>query len=519
MSRPKLNPDTVKKVCPVCKQEFEISFYLRNKRTYCSKSCSNHSPEVIAKMVASQTETFTEKYGMHPMKTEQTKENLRDAVKAKYGVDWVSKSVGWRAKVEQTNIALHGIPNYNNIGQIKKTCLERYGVPSYMSTDEYKKKYTETCLAKYGVPHASMGKQFKAEHNKGTFEKVLSHPQFVNFSPMFTSEDFKGVALQKYKFKCKRCETIKSYSIDDGKFPVCPSCDNNNCSTFQNEIYEYIKSIIGNTTDIQVNDRTIVKPKELDIVIPSLNLAFECDSILWHSEIFGRKNKVYHLQKTTTCTANGYRLLHIFDNDWRTKQEVVKSIIASILHSPAASLYARKCAVREISSRLCVDFLNENHLQGTDHSSIKLGLFDEQNNLVAVMTFLKSRFDTKIQYEMGRFCNKIGTHIAGGASKLFSYFLKNYHPISIVSYSDRRYFDGQVYINLGFNFIGHTPPNYFYIIDNYQTIQNRLSWQKYKLKDKLQLFNPALSEWENMKNNGYDRIWDCGCGKWVWTIH
>ena len=138
MSRLKLNPDTVKKVCPLCKKEFEISFYLRNKRTYCSKSCSNHSPEVIEKMIASQTETFTEKYGMHPMKTEQTKENLRNAVRTKYGVDWVSKSIGWREKVEQTNIALHGIPNYNNVDQIKKTCLERYGVPNYMMTDEYK---------------------------------------------------------------------------------------------------------------------------------------------------------------------------------------------------------------------------------------------------------------------------------------------------------------------------------------------------------------------------------------------
>ena len=135
------------------------------------------------------------------------------------------------------------------------------------------------------------------------------------------------------------------------------------------------------------------------------------------------------------------------------------------------------------------------------------------------MTFLKSRFDKKIQHEMGRFCNKLGYKIHGGASKLFSYFLKNYNPTSIVSYSDRRYFDGQLYIALGFNFMGNTSPNGYYIIDNYQTIQNRICWQKHKLEKKLTTFDPNLSAWENMKNNGYDRIWDCGCGKWVWTIH
>jgi len=33
---------------------------------------------------------------------------------------------------------------------------------------------------------------------------------------------------------------------------------------------------------------------------------------------------------------------------------------------------------------------------------------------------------------------------------------------------------------------------------------------------KLANFNPNLSEWENMKNNGYDRIWDCGHLKYEW---
>jgi len=32
---------------------------------------------------------------------------------------------------------------------------------------------------------------------------------------------------------------------------------------------------------------------------------------------------------------------------------------------------------------------------------------------------------------------------------------------------------------------------------------------KHKLT-KLKTFNNKLSEWENMKNNNYDRIWDCG---------
>ena len=36
------------------------------------------------------------------------------------------------------------------------------------------------------------------------------------------------------------------------------------------------------------------------------------------------------------------------------------------------------------------------------------------------------------------------------------------------------------------------------------------------LPKKLNVFNPKLSEWENMKKNKYDRIWDCGNLKYIW---
>ena len=33
----------------------------------------------------------------------------------------------------------------------------------------------------------------------------------------------------------------------------------------------------------------------------------------------------------------------------------------------------------------------------------------------------------------------------------------------------------------------------------------------------LKNFDPALSEWNNMVNNKFDRIWDCGNSKWIYT--
>jgi hypothetical protein len=131
------------------------------------------------------------------------------------------------------------------------------------------------------------------------------------------------------------------------------------------------------------------------------------------------------------------------------------------------------------------------------------------------MTFVKSRYDKKIQYEMSRFCNKLNYKITGGASKLFKYFVTKYSPISVCSYNDRRYFDGGVYEKLNFTIINNTSPCYFYIKN--KKLYNRMNFQKHKLKKLLSSYDPLLSEWENMKLNGYDRIWDCGNGKWVFT--
>jgi hypothetical protein len=88
-----------------------------------------------------------------------------------------------------------------------------------------------------------------------------------------------------------------------------------------------------------------------------------------------------------------------------------------------------------------------------------------------------------------------------------------------VSYSDRKLFSGKLYLNLGFQFIDNSAPGYSYILDNYKTTKNRMGFQKHKLRKLLPIFDDTISEWENMKQNNFDRVWDCGNSKWVYTTH
>ena len=79
----------------------------------------------------------------------------------------------------------------------------------------------------------------------------------------------------------------------------------------------------------------------------------------------------------------------------------------------------------------------------------------------------------------------------------------------MVVHADRRYSMGQLYDQLRFTQVGTGDPSYFYFNDR-ETIHNRIKFQKHKLESLLETFDPNLTEWENMKNNGYDRVWDCG---------
>ncbi|MFW6014799.1 MAG: hypothetical protein ACOCRK_00005, partial [bacterium] len=154
------------------------------------------------------------------------------------------------------------------------------------------------------------------------------------------------------------------------------------------------------------------------------------------------------------------------------------------------------------------NFLEENHLQGKDHSLIKLGLY-YNNDLLSVMTFGKTRYNKNYEWEMIRFCNKKYYNIIGGAGKLLKHFVKKYNPSSIISYADIRYSNGNLYEKLGFVYLYNSDPNYFY--NKNKTILTRIQCQKHKLKKLLgNEFNENKTEVQNMKDNGWQQVFDCG---------
>ena len=124
------------------------------------------------------------------------------------------------------------------------------------------------------------------------------------------------------------------------------------------------------------------------------------------------------------------------------------------------------------------------------------------------MSFSKSRYNKNFEWEMIRESSKIGYLVIGGKGKLLKFFEKNFNPKSIISYSDKRFFNGNSYLKLGFELIKETEPGYFYFKGLKR--ENRVKFQKHKLSTILENFDSDLTEKENMLNNGWRIVYDCG---------
>lgn len=259
------------------------------------------------------------------------------------------------------------------------------------------------------------------------------------------------------------------------------------------------------------NDKSLINPFELDIVIPERKLAIEYCGLYWHSETFGMKRKSYHREKTDLCNEKGYDLITVFESDDLNK---VKALIDRKI-GRTRRIHARKCVVREISTSESGKFNKLHHLSGNAPASFAFGLFYE-NELVMCITFGKARYSNE-EYECIRMTSHSNYAIVGGASKLFTHFIRNHDPKSIVTYADRRFGNGGVYKHCGFRFEGNTGSNFFYFQKNTLQLKSRVVFQKHKLSEKLTVFDSDLTEYENMVANGYGRIWDCGNAKYVWN--
>lgn len=235
------------------------------------------------------------------------------------------------------------------------------------------------------------------------------------------------------------------------------------------------------------------KVYEVDIMIPELSLGIEFNGCWFHSSFNIDKN--YHQNKTNSFARNNIQLIHIWENDWETKRDIVKSIIASKL-GKSKRLYARKCDIREVGKHDADEFFDATHLKGHGKSGINYGLY-YNSELVMCMRFARH---TKYGWELLRMSSKLNTTVVGGMSRILKHFIKQHNPKSIMSYVDRDISNGKSYYAVGFDLLTVTEPSYWYVDSKYQT----------HCRQKFQSHKTGVNEEQYTKNLKLNRIHNSG---------
>ena len=450
---------------------------LTNKEKYNDENYTNKEKTKI---------TNLKKYGVdNVFKSKEIKNKIKKTNNKKYGVDYPQQNKTILNKSIETNNKKYNCdrPSQNStvVEKMKNTKKEKYNDSGYNNILKIKK----TNLEKYNVENVSQLIGHKEKIQKKSASKILTKYLFIKNVDYINNKYF-GVCKKNHNYEINIDLFHNRLSHDINPCTICYP-ENSLSSDKENQLLDFIKE--NYSGNIISKDRKILEGKEIDIFLPDLKLGFEFNGIYWHSKYIN--NKKYHYNKTEMCEQKNIHLIHIFDDDWTYKNDIIKSRILNLIDKTPNSLYAKKCIIKEIhESEIIRNFLKENHLQGFVRSQIKLGLYynDELVSLMILGKQKKSKGSNNTDniYELLRICNKININVIGGSSKLFKYFIDNYNPVEVISYANRSWSQGELCKELGFTFVNKTPPNYYYVIDRIKTQKIRkdmLERKIYKIYD------------------------------------
>lgn len=443
-----------------------------------------------------------------------------------------SKSQHYKRIVDnskKTNLNKYGtecsLNSDSSIVKKKETWINKYGVDNPSKSNIIKKKKIETSNLHYGVDYPVQSDIIK-NNIKNTNLRVYGETSHMKLDKyrfrqreLYIPENVRNIIYDRDRFRSLLLDIGNELSIAD----ICNKLEYYSDTTIrrqfflfefdkefkllsmhvsneENEVKKYIESLGINYLS---NVRDIINPYELDIYIPDINIAIEFNGMYWHSE--KQVNNDYHYKKSLLANGKGIFIYHIWENEWNDTRvrKIIESQIRNLLKMNSRRIYARSCIIKEISTKECMDFLNNNHIQGNRNSRVRYGLF-YSSELVSVMTFGIDRFiDKSNNWQLLRFCNKLDTSVVGGASKLFKKFIKDYDPDKVISYCDISKGTGVTYKKLGFNLNSITPCNYIW-------------WSpKYGIKTRYQC--QMKDEFKIMTDMGYIRVFNCGNYKFVYN--
>lgn len=376
---------------------------------YCSAKCKANDPEMIIK----------------------TKITNLD----RYGSEYVGGSKTIQDKIKKTTKERWGVKNVFEL-----TNFNKFDFESYQSQRAIQKK--ENNIISKTTTIITRNNKFKEKHKDINF--INSIGDIVSFKCGCEKNKICEMSKATFMFRYKN------------NIPTCNHCNpvDWTFSYAEQQIFEFIQTVTKD--EILTKNRKIIKPKELDIYIPSKKLAIEYDGLYWHSDIHNLSTD--HIDKTFACEKQNIRLIHIFEDEWLDKSDIVKSILSHIFNSPNQQIVRIKnCEIKMIDNETTKNFFLLNSLDyliiTVDNQYYNFGIY-YNNELIGIVTF-----KTKDQrgYEL-YFATKNNCKV-----DIMPVIQKFSNINNVITTSvDRRYPTRSFILN-NFDLIESTEPDFYYV--------------------------------------------------------
>jgi hypothetical protein len=379
----------------------------------------------------------------------------------KFGEEYYMKTKEYKNVIQETSIKNYGCNHYTQNQLVKnkliKTNYKKYGVSCVFKNEEIKQKIKKTNLNSYNVDNPS-----KCEQVKNKIRRNVKKWNELKYLEIYKKWGVISLNYEKNEFVFK-CDNNKqhNYIISSDLFHnrkmfntiICTKCNPSNSSKsgLEQQLFEFLKS---NYSGIIDRNKKLIKPQEIDIYLPEFNIGIEFNGLWWHNEI--NKSKNYHKEKSELSNKNGIKLIHIYEDDWLYKQNIIKTRLLDLINKNI-KIKSDNCLISEIRNVDTIkDFLIENHINGYKGSQYNFGLY-LNDNLFSIMCFDKNN-------KLIRYCDKNFHNVDNSFEKLFNFFILKYNINTVYSYYDIGW-NNNYLEKYGFKKIRKIPPIYYYNID------------------------------------------------------
>lgn len=297
----------------------------------------------------------------------------------------------------------------------------------------------------------------------------------------------------------------------------CPDCANEAWrSTGEDEIASYLETLGHHVRRTMRVDGSQSR-HSYDIYLPEIATLIEFNGLYWHSDAFESRGPDYHAIKHKVAVEAGYRLITVWEDDWKHRRPIVEAMLANkTQRDTRPRVHARTTTVSAITRHAAVTFLDAHHIQGSTLGSVRLGLTAPNGELVAVLIArIQGKEATIARYATSQ-------SVPGGFSKLLAALtqhLKEHQPqvSRLKTFSDNTISDGNLYRSLGFTHDGDIPPDYTYV--RHGRRRHKFGYRRARFRgDPSLTYMEGLNETELADLNQLRRVWDCGKKRWVRDI-